>query len=111
LPVAISDQQFVADYLRQVFDGRLRLQSLCSELSLRCWPSYTNFVLVEVGAKHGEFISSMRKKGISLRDRSNDPGCEGCMRITIGTAEQNAILFEAIKSVLVELGIAKKVSA
>jgi histidinol-phosphate aminotransferase len=111
LPVAISDQQFVANYLRQVFDGRSQLQSLCGELGLRFWPSYTNFVLVEVGPKHHEFITAMQRQGINLRDRSNDPGCEGCVRITIGTAEQNVILFEAIKSVLIDLGLTKKVSA
>ena len=107
LPTAISDQQFVADYLRQVFDGRSKLQSMFAELGLRFWPSYTNFVLVEIGPKHVEFIEAMKQRGISLRDRSKDPGCEGCVRITIGTAEQNAILLEEMRAVLTELGIAK----
>ncbi|HUN88996.1 MAG TPA: histidinol-phosphate transaminase, partial [Terriglobales bacterium] len=49
LPVALSDQQYVADYLRQVFDGRLRLQSLFAELGLHYWPSLANFVLVRIG--------------------------------------------------------------
>ncbi len=107
LPTAISDQQFVADYLRAVFDGRSKLQSMCGELGLRFWPSYTNFVLVEIGRKHAEFIDVMKQRGISLRDRSKDPGCEGCVRITIGTAEQNATLLKEMRSVLLELGIAK----
>lgn len=110
LPVAISDRQFVADYLRQVFDGRAKLQSLCRELHLRFWPSFTNFVMVEIGPKHREFIEAMQQQGISLRDRSNDPGCEGCVRITIGTAEQNAILLEAMRTVLLELGVARQAS-
>jgi histidinol-phosphate aminotransferase len=111
LPVAIGDQQFVADYLRQIFDGRSRLQSLCSELGLHFWPSYTNFLLVKVGAKHSEFMQAMQRRGVNLRDRSNDPGCDGCIRITIGTAEQNEVLFEAVKAVVAEMGIARKVPA
>jgi histidinol-phosphate aminotransferase len=111
LPVAIGDQQFVADYLRQVFDGRSRLQSLCTELGLQFWPSYTNFVLVRVGDKHSEFMQAMRARGINLRDRSNDPGCEGCIRITIGTGEQNELLFDAMRAVLAEMGISRKVPA
>jgi histidinol-phosphate aminotransferase len=107
LPVAIGDQQFVADYLRQVFDGRSRLQSLCAVLGLKFWPSYTNFVLVYVGAKCGEFVQAMQQQGINLRDRSKDPGCQGCVRITIGTSEQNVILIDAMKSVLTELGVVK----
>ncbi len=107
LPTAIGDQQFIADYIRQVFDARSKLQSMCRELGLKFWPSYANFVLVEIGAKHAEFIEAMKQRGISLRDRSKDPRCEGCVRITVGTAEQNAILLEEMRSVLAELGIAK----
>lgn len=111
LPVAIGDQQFVAAYLRQVFDGRSRLQSLCSELGLRFWPSFTNFVLVKIGPQHREFLDAMQKRGINLRDRSNDPGCHGCIRITIGTAEQNALLLTAMREVAAKLNINPKVSA
>jgi histidinol-phosphate aminotransferase len=107
LPVAIGDQQFVADYLRQVFDGRSKLQSLCGELGLRYWPSNTNFVLVKIGDKCGKFIEAMRDRGISLRDRSKDPGCGGCVRITIGTAEQTAQLLGTMKAVVAELGLGK----
>lgn len=103
LPVAIGDQPFVAGYLRQVFDGRSRLQSLCAELGLRFWPSYTNFVLVEIGPMHREFVEAMQQRGINLRDRSPDPGCEGCVRITIGTAEQNEMLLSAVREVANEL--------
>jgi histidinol-phosphate aminotransferase len=111
LPVAVSDQQFVADYLRQVFDGRSRLQSLCSELGLEFWPSYTNFLLVRVGSKCREFIHAMQQQGIALRDRSKDPGCEGCVRITIGTSEQNETLLREMRSVLIELGLTKQATA
>jgi histidinol-phosphate aminotransferase len=30
----------------------------------------------------------MRAAGVLVRDRSNDPGCDGRVRITIGTREQ-----------------------
>jgi histidinol-phosphate aminotransferase len=30
----------------------------------------------------------MSAGGVLVRDRSNDPGCDGCVRITIGTREQ-----------------------
>jgi histidinol-phosphate aminotransferase len=89
----------VADYLRQVFEGRSRLQSLCTDLGLRFWPSSANFVLVEVGPRCREFLDDMQQRGINLRDRSSDPGCEGCVRITIGTTEQNELLLNAIKTV------------
>lgn len=111
LPVALSDQAFVANYLREVFDGRARLQSLCNELGFRYWPSYTNFVLVKTGERSTEFVEAMRLRGINLRDRSSDPDCRGCVRITIGTTEQNEKLVNAIREVASELGMRKGVTA
>ena len=54
----------------------------------RRWPSFANFVLVEIGGQHREFVRLMSAGGVLVRDRSNDPGCDGCVRITIGTREQ-----------------------
>jgi histidinol-phosphate aminotransferase len=44
--------------------------------------------LVEIGARHAEFVRLMRAAGVLVRDRSSDPGCDGRVRITIGTREQ-----------------------
>ena len=35
------------------------------------------------------FIAAMRERGILVRDRSRDPGCAGCVRITLGSAKDN----------------------
>jgi histidinol-phosphate/aromatic aminotransferase/cobyric acid decarboxylase-like protein len=50
----------------------------------------------------------MRERGILVRDRSSDPGCAGCVRITIGTAGQNELLFVALREVLEQLGVRAK---
>ena len=55
---------------------------------VRHWPSRANFVLVYIGSQHEEFVRSMNAGGVLVRDRSSDPGCDGCVRITIGTREQ-----------------------
>jgi histidinol-phosphate aminotransferase len=111
LPVALSDQQYVADYLRQVFDGRLLLQSLFAELELHYWPSLANFVLVRIGPQYRDFIDALQRHGILVRDRNSDPGCEGCVRITIGNAEQNHKLFTAVRETFRELRLNEKVNA
>jgi len=103
LPVALSDQAYVADYLRQVFDGRLRLQSLFAELGYQFWPSLANFVLVRIGLQYRAFIDAMQQRGILVRDRNSDPGCEGCVRITIGSTEQNERIFAAVREAACEL--------
>ena len=56
---------------------------------MRTWPSAANFVLMDIGAKHKELVAAMRARGVLLRDRSADPGCDGYVRITIGVEEHD----------------------
>jgi histidinol-phosphate aminotransferase len=51
------------------------------------------------------FSESMRRRGILVRDRSNDPGCEGCVRITLGSREQTNRLLAALEETIKELGL------
>jgi len=60
------------------------------------YPSDANFILVRLtGAKKiYEYLSA---KGIIVRDRSKIILCDDCLRITIGTPEENKQLIEALK--------------
>ena len=46
----------------------------------------------------------MRSRGVLLRDRSADPGCDGYVRITIGIGDQVTRGLEALKASLEEIG-------
>ena len=61
------------------------------------YPSDANFLLVKV-ENAVALYEYLKKKGIIVRNRSNVILCEGCLRITVGTPEQNAELLESIKS-------------
>jgi histidinol-phosphate aminotransferase len=99
---ALADQAFVRDHVAQVKQGRERLSQLFDELGLRFWPSQTNFVLVRVGAPAKTFVESMRRRGVLVRDSSENPGCEGCVRITVGTASQMDGVLRAIREAIAE---------
>lgn len=88
LPAALEDTAYLDWYVGEVLTARGKFESTLDELKIRRWPSRANFVLVEIGAKHAEFVRLMAGGGMLVRDRSNDPGCDGCVRITIGTREQ-----------------------
>jgi histidinol-phosphate aminotransferase len=49
----------------------------------------------------------MRRRGILVRDRSGDHGCEGCVRITLGPREHADRLLAALQGTCDELGIAQ----
>jgi len=59
-------------------------------------PSNANFVLVRVAERHREFVQHMDARGILVRDRSTDPGCDGHVRIMVGTQSQTAQLLAAL---------------
>jgi histidinol-phosphate aminotransferase len=47
----------------------------------------------------------MHEAGVLVRDRSSDPGCDGRVRITIGTREQMKQAVVALNNALAALGV------
>jgi histidinol-phosphate aminotransferase len=88
LPAALNDTAYLDWYVGEVLAARAEFEAALDVEGVRRWPSRANFVLVEVGAQHREFVRLMSASGVLVRDRSSDPGCDGCVRITIGTREQ-----------------------
>jgi histidinol-phosphate aminotransferase len=88
LPPALEDAAYLGWYVGEVLAARGEFEKALDEVGVRRWPSRANFVLVEIGEKHREFVRLMSEGGVLVRDRSNDPGCDGCVRITMGTREQ-----------------------
>ena len=68
--------------------------------SLRCvkhiYPTDANFVLVRVSDADAIY-DYLRAGGIIVRNRNRVEKCIGCLRITVGTAEENEILINALK--------------
>ncbi len=104
LPEALADTGYVDSYVNQVRAGRARLEQELQALGMRHWPSEANFVLLHVGDKRVEFVEAMRKRGILVRDRNSDPGCAGCVRITVGTEAQTEAALLALREALAEIG-------
>ena len=100
LPEALTDQEYVRQYVAEVRQGRDRLEHELRSLKLRFWPSQANFVLVSIGERHDAFVRAMRERGILVRDRSRDPGCEGCVRISVGSNAQTERLIVALREVV-----------
>ena len=104
LPVALGDEAYLRWYVDQVSAGRERVMAGLRELGVQYWESAANFVLMNIGVKHKELCAAMRAKGVLLRDRSADPGCDGFVRITIGVEEHVTRGLAALKDALAEIG-------
>jgi histidinol-phosphate aminotransferase len=55
-------------------------------------------------------VAEMRARGILVRDRSSDPGCQNCVRITVGTREHNQRLLTSLREVFSEIGLGQGVA-
>jgi histidinol-phosphate aminotransferase len=104
LPDAIADDAYVAWYADQVATGRERIFQALSDLGVRTWPSAANFVLMDIGPRHKELCAAMRTRGVLLRDRSADPGCDGYVRITVGVEDHVTRGITALRESLSEIG-------
>ena len=103
LPEALADKDYLNWYITQVHQGRERVFAALRELNVRTWPSAANFVLMDIGPRHKELCTRMRERGVLLRDRSADPGCDGYVRITVGVEEHVTRGIEALRAALAEM--------
>jgi histidinol-phosphate aminotransferase len=74
----------------------LRKELLTLSFTQAVYPSDANFLLAKMQNARNiyEYLSG---KGIIVRDRSKVILCDDCLRITIGTPEENKQLLEALK--------------
>ena len=108
LPPALEDEAYLNWYVDEVIAARTEFEAALDQAGIRRWPSRANFVLTEIGPQHKEFARKMSAAGVLVRDRSSDPGCDGCVRITIGTREQMQTAIVALKQTLAALKIGGK---
>ena len=95
---ALDEIGQVNDMIVILVEERNKLeQSLASIPGVKkVYPSDANFLLVEF-TNATEMYQHLVGLGIVVRDRSNVILCENCLRITVGTENENRILLKAIE--------------
>ncbi|WP_298342748.1 histidinol-phosphate transaminase [uncultured Algibacter sp.] len=88
-------QQQVKDILKER-DVLVRKLSEITFVS-KIYPTDANFVLAKVDDATKRY-NQLIEKGIVIRNRTNQPGCENCLRFTIGTKKENEVLIKALKA-------------
>jgi histidinol-phosphate aminotransferase len=100
LPAAVQDRDYRDWYVAQADASRRLIADACARLGLRAWPSRANFVLVRVGDAAPSIVAALAARGIRVRDRSRERGCEGCIRITAGVVEETQRMLPAFEEVV-----------
>lgn len=85
-------------WVKMLLEQRDRLVKAFEAMPLvkKVYPTDANFVLIKVDDANGVYKSLM-EKGVIVRNRNNVSLCGGCLRITVGTAEENDTLLAEIQ--------------
>jgi histidinol-phosphate aminotransferase len=79
---------------------RARIQSALKEMGLKSWPSDANMILVRVPDPAHSF-EGMKARQVLVKNVSKmHPLLAGCLRLTVGTAEENAQMLAALQATL-----------
>ena len=78
----------------------LHTSTKLERLGLTYVESSSNFVLVCAGDRTSSLVEGAFARGVYIRDRSNEPGCMGCIRIGTGIVAHTRRAIAAIEEVL-----------
>ena len=85
-------------WIKEILDERRKLEAALEEIHyvLKIFPSDANFLLIRVEDPDGLY-TFLYEQGVIVRNRSRLTHCEGCLRITVGTPDENIRLIELMK--------------
>jgi histidinol-phosphate aminotransferase len=98
--VRLADKEKIQYEIDSIIAQREDLLKVLNEVSFvtKIYPTEANFVLIKVDDANKRY-TELIAKGIVIRNRTTQPLCDNCLRLTIGTAEENKKLMEALKSI------------
>ena len=77
------------------------IQAGLADLGVEYWPSQSNFVLFRpAGGAGADVWQQLVERGVLVRNCATWPRLDGCLRVTIGTEQENAVFLEALGAIL-----------
>jgi histidinol-phosphate aminotransferase len=100
LPAALGDTAHFDWYVDQVAQSKAMLYDFLERRGVPYWKSAANFVLARFDGQPGRVAAGLAARGVHVRDRSTDPGCAGCLRMTAGVTGHTEALLAALEEIL-----------
>jgi histidinol-phosphate aminotransferase len=103
--LAVGFKAEMAERVAAIIKERERVSLSLEALPVEVWPSSANFILFRVMQRTGSQVwQGLLHRSVLIRDVSDWPGLEGCLRVTIGTPLENDRFLSALFEVLSEPG-------
>ena len=96
----LTDKTISSNQIKSILEERDVLKAELKSIGFvsKIYPSDANFILAKVDDATKRY-NQLIKKGIVIRNRTTQPGCENCLRFTVGTSNENKILIDILKSI------------
>lgn len=96
---AISQRENTKQQLKTILDQRTELIREFKKIAWieKLYPTDANFILIRVDNANLRY-EQLKNKGIIVRNRTREDGCTNCLRITVGTAEENKRLINTLNT-------------
>ena len=93
------------DHIKTTLEERAMVAAELNKLAfvVKVFPSDSNFLLVRLTDKALKVYKTMADSGVVVRFRGNENNCDECLRITIGTPEENKTMLARLKEVYASL--------
>jgi histidinol-phosphate aminotransferase len=99
--LALDHVEAMNDRVQRLVAERSRLVGRLEKLDLEVWPSGANFVLFRPRSKPGaEVWQQLVDRSVLVRNCSSWPRLEGCLRVTIGTTDEDDTFLAALEEVI-----------
>lgn len=97
----LADQNKIKSEIESIIAQRKQLLKVLLDVKFveKIYPTEANFILIKVddaNKRYDELIA----QGIVIRNRTTQPLCENCLRLTIGTEPENKKLIEALQAIV-----------
>jgi histidinol-phosphate aminotransferase len=96
----LNNESVKNEWVIKIIAERKELERELQKIKLvkKIYPSDANFLLVKV-TEAKDVYQKLVERGIIVRDRSNVILCENCLRITVGTEQENKKLINELRSI------------
>lgn len=97
---ALEHEEVFAAQAADIKRERARIQSALRAMGLKSWPSDANMILVRVADPARSFDALKARKVLVKNVSRMHPMLAGCLRLTVGTADENTQMLAALQSTL-----------
>lgn len=99
---AVDHYEVFADQAKQLCENRTVLFDILSNMDgIDAFPSEANFILFRTrDVSAGQVFERLVQNNVLIKNLSSQPGLENCLRVTVGSEEENAQFIQALKQSL-----------